>query len=112
MQKVVIVADKYREWKKGEVVEVHNNEAHALVESGTGKLWTPPADQVGEIPYKMPADDVPPVPSPEEEVVDLGEYHKCEVCGRSFDSKRGLSLHSRVHDKEMSAESNKGYKTK
>lgn len=32
------------------------------------------------------------------------ETFVCEVCGREFDSSRGLSLHQRVHDDDKKEE--------
>lgn len=43
MQKIVMLKN-HREWKEGEVREVGNNEAHAMIEAGIAKLVYPRVD--------------------------------------------------------------------
>jgi hypothetical protein len=106
MQKVKMRKD-YREYNRGEIYEVPNNEAHALNEAGLAKVVRSEKKEVSNRKDKMMTSNKK----------ESTKYFRCEYCGKSFETKRGLSVHlnycDEKKDKEVTAEdSGKKYVTK
>ena len=89
-----------REFYKGEVREVSNNEAHALIDGGYAVLFTEVVKQETDYIVKP----LVAAPKEEPEKVEKEEF-VCDECGYKAKNSRGLKIHQRVHK-------TRSYKTK